>query len=155
MIDKLYTDIRAFLPPGTPFYLGDEHMLELSSAPRLVMYPARERLRVGETVIDPLTGRPEKAFAMRSVTVDFTAFARDYDAANILAASALLACHKLGFIDDMNGGGIEYGTWEETKNLRYARLSITLRGAFFEKSTWAEIVTIAHECEMQLQVATG
>ena len=141
LTSSLFSALSAALPPGTPLYLGRQHLGEHDVPPRLVLVPTAdtyggaERAAVG----------PGRVLWTRQAGYDLILWGRDIDEAEGMLGETLTALRHVASVPvQLQGGSWSDETWL-TLGLAYT-LRLTVAAPILEAERFATLQGIAQEC---------
>lgn len=141
MIAELYNDLLTRLPPGTPLFLGRQHLAQHDSPPRLVLAPVLERFNPP----DRPQPQPGRMLWLRETVLELHLWGQDYAQVEALLSEAVTALQaSLGTALRLENATWEPEGWDQLGVVLALTFSVT--APILRSETFAVLEQIAHEC---------
>ncbi|AZF88284.1 hypothetical protein [Meiothermus phage MMP17] len=141
MIIELYNDLLTRLPPGTPLYLGRQHLAQHDAPPRLVLAPILERFNPP----DRPQPQPGRVLWMREVVLELHLWGQDHAQVEALLDEAVTALQaSLGTALRLEDASWEPEGWDKLGTVLV--LSFSVAAPILRSETFVALEQIAQEC---------
>ena len=141
LTSALFSALSAELPPGTPLYLGRQHLGEHDVPPRLVLVPTVDAYGGAERA----AVAPGRVLWTRQAGYELILWGRDIDEAENMLGEILTALrHLTGVSVQLQGGNWSDDSWL-TLGLAYT-LRFTVAAPILEAEQFTTLQTIAQDC---------
>ncbi|MCS7069093.1 MAG: hypothetical protein N2313_04550 [Meiothermus ruber] len=141
MIVELYNDLLTRLPPGTPLYLGRQHLAQHDRPPRLVLVPVSERF------IPPDRPQPQPGRVLwtREVGLELHLWGQDYAQLEALLSETVTALtQSLGTSLRLESATWEPEGWDQLGTVIVLNFSVA--APLLRAEAFAELEQITQEC---------